>query len=246
MNVYVNFKVRIKHVTYMETIKEEFNGVVYTRCVNAKDVTHRRYYYGKRPNSKRRTLLHRDKWEFYNGKIPEGYHIHHKDENPLNNDLSNLECLSKVDHHKRHAGKAWHAMSDEQRKEQLAKMHEAGKNWHYTPEGIKHHKELAAANLANRVLIEKTCTYCGKKYEVYNALSGRPKFCSPKCRGKVERQKKYNYEKRICIVCNGEFDISKYSGQIACSRACGYKYRTINSPHIANNGFKVRNPQSTV
>lgn len=41
-------------------------------------------------------------WEKHFGKIPTGYHIHHKDKNPLNNDINNLECLSAEDHKKIH------------------------------------------------------------------------------------------------------------------------------------------------
>lgn len=46
--------------------------------------------------------LHRAVWEFYNGKIPKGYHIHHKDENKKNNQIENLECLTKHDHNSLH------------------------------------------------------------------------------------------------------------------------------------------------
>lgn len=70
----------------------EFNGCKYTiRNIG---------YYGKTEGD--RTLLHRDMWEFSNGKIPEGFDIHHKDGNKLNNELSNFECISKSDHKKKH------------------------------------------------------------------------------------------------------------------------------------------------
>ena len=44
--------------------------------------------------------LHRYKYQKEVGKIPEGYDIHHKDGNKLNNAIDNLECLSKADHTK--------------------------------------------------------------------------------------------------------------------------------------------------
>lgn len=46
--------------------------------------------------------LHRAIWMASHGPIPKGCDIHHKDENPLNNDLSNLEMLTKAEHRKRH------------------------------------------------------------------------------------------------------------------------------------------------
>lgn len=53
-------------------------------------------YYGR--TSGKRTLLHRDVWESEVGPIPEGYDIHHKDEDRTNNSIENLECLPKSEH----------------------------------------------------------------------------------------------------------------------------------------------------
>lgn len=47
-------------------------------------------------------VLHRDVWKFYNGEIPKGHHIHHKDGNKSNNHINNLECISSSDHSKLH------------------------------------------------------------------------------------------------------------------------------------------------
>ena len=49
------------------------------------------------------TLLHRKIWEdFYGQKIPEGYVIHHKDENPKNNSIDNLQLMTAEEHIKHH------------------------------------------------------------------------------------------------------------------------------------------------
>ena len=45
---------------------------------------------------------HQYVWEQHNGVIPKGYHIHHIDENKLNNDIKNLELMTESDHHKYH------------------------------------------------------------------------------------------------------------------------------------------------
>lgn len=70
----------------------EFNGNKYT----IRDTG----YYGR--TNKDRTLLHRDMWEFHNGPIPDGWDVHHKDENKLNNVPTNFECLLKADHTRLH------------------------------------------------------------------------------------------------------------------------------------------------
>lgn len=46
--------------------------------------------------------LHRLIYEEEYGKIPDGYHIHHKDGDKLNNNIDNLECLSASNHGKTH------------------------------------------------------------------------------------------------------------------------------------------------
>ena len=65
-------------------------------------------------------LLHRKIWEdFYGQKVPEGYVIHHKDHNPHNNCISNLELMSELEHTRHHhKGK----VLDEDAKERLSKM----------------------------------------------------------------------------------------------------------------------------
>ena len=45
---------------------------------------------------------HRVVWEQANGPIPNAYHIHHKDGDRSNNDLSNLEILSDSEHRHLH------------------------------------------------------------------------------------------------------------------------------------------------
>lgn len=41
-------------------------------------------------------------WKAYNGTIPDGFHIHHKDGDYTNNNISNLELLSPSAHAKLH------------------------------------------------------------------------------------------------------------------------------------------------
>lgn len=50
-------------------------------------------------------LLHRLIYEDRRGKIPEGYYIHHKDGNKLNNSIVNLEALNPYEHKQRHKKK---------------------------------------------------------------------------------------------------------------------------------------------
>ena len=46
-------------------------------------------------NYRKKFLVHRLVYEAFNGKIPEGYTIDHIDQNPLNNNIDNLQCITK-------------------------------------------------------------------------------------------------------------------------------------------------------
>src|SRR5665213_899867 len=58
------------------------------------------YYRTSRKWEKRQ--LHRDVWSATHGPIPPGIIVHHIDGNPSNNDLSNLEGLTRKEHSARH------------------------------------------------------------------------------------------------------------------------------------------------
>lgn len=61
------------------------------------------YKYKRIRLSRTKTIdAHRLVWIKHNGEIPQGFVIHHIDENPLNNSLENLELLSRSVHAKLH------------------------------------------------------------------------------------------------------------------------------------------------
>ena len=47
---------------------------------------------------------HRIVWKRHKGPIPKGMHIHHKDDNKLNNDIDNLELIDPITHRRLHCG----------------------------------------------------------------------------------------------------------------------------------------------
>lgn len=56
-------------------------------------------------NSKRYTKFeHVYVWEKHNGRIPEGFHVHHVNEIKHDNRIENLELLDNVTHRRIHAG----------------------------------------------------------------------------------------------------------------------------------------------
>jgi len=77
-----------------------YDGRTYKRNTSDKYRSHRIYFTRRyQKNGKRlESYLHRVVWEKHNGKIPKDCIIHHKDLNPDNNDISNLECVPEYLH----------------------------------------------------------------------------------------------------------------------------------------------------
>jgi hypothetical protein len=66
----------------------EFNGAKYTLKPTG--------YYAKTNCS--RSLLHRDMWEYHNGKIPSGYDVHHINHDTTDNSIENFQLMTASEH----------------------------------------------------------------------------------------------------------------------------------------------------
>src|SRR4051812_22475800 len=82
--------------------------------------------------------LHRKVWEYHNGEIPAGFHVHHKDHNRSNNEIGNLALISKAEHMSLHSRTP---EAREHQKKQIKYMQELAKAWHKTEEGREFHSK---------------------------------------------------------------------------------------------------------
>ena len=136
--------------------------------------------------------LHRAVWEYHNGDIPKGYHVHHKDGDRSNNDISNLVLMQSSAHLSEH-------MSKEERKAKSredikAAIAEAPK-WHRSKEGKEWHSKHGKAAWETRSIQTYTCTYCGKEYQTKCIYpKGSNHFCHNNCRAAFRRQRIRNGE----------------------------------------------------
>jgi hypothetical protein len=179
-------------------------------------------YKGERYFSRGTKRLHVAVWEYYNGLVPEGFHIHHKDENTWNNSIDNLECINGSEHLSRHIKEK---MQDEEfvkkQREQMDYARIYASKWHGSEEGIEWHREHGRKVAANLQPREFTCLHCGEKF--WKKPIGSIKFCSNKCKSAWRRKQGLDNETRICEICGKEFVVSKYSKARTCSAACGGK-----------------------
>ena len=191
-------------------LKQEFNGKIY------------RLYKGERYFSRGCKRMHVAVWEFFNGKVPKGFHIHHKDNNPHNNEVENLELLEGSFHISKHTkeriqtNKTWF-------NEFVSKGIESAKAWHSSPEGIQWHKEHAAKfNFGSKTFGQFNCKSCNTTFEKQNFDH---QFCSNKCKSKHRRANGCDDVKKICPSCQKEYTVNKYSRGKTCSLKCNWSLR---------------------
>jgi hypothetical protein len=175
------------------------------------------YFYCSPAKGLTTRALHRQIWMDANGAIPKGYHIHHKDGNPFNNNLSNLESICGRKHTSLHAQEA--LKTDPERFVRLAA---AGRpfaaKWHGSEAGIQWHKQNAAnCNFGKREYGEHKCDHCGTCYTKRQSFS---RFCSNACKTKHRNRTGVDNEARTCACCSGTFMVNKYAKTKTCSRKC--------------------------
>lgn len=188
--------------------EQEFNGKVY------------HLYKGERYFSRGRYRLHRVVWEYYNGPIPEGYDVHHKDHNPQNNDISNLVCIPTAKHRQEHLPEIKEWQATEQGQRHLAEIRDLAAEWHRSPEGRAWHSEHAKGK--RPLQFRLVCQCCGKEF--FSAKSNA-KYCSNNCKSKARRDAGADNITRTCPVCGKDFTANKYGKSITCSLSCSAVYR---------------------
>lgn len=125
--------------------------------------------------------LHRDVWAVAFGPIPKGCHIHHKDSDPKNNLLTNLECLPASLHlsagtTKRNATRTVHFTHEARAKASAWHRSEEGRLWHR-----RHMDRVKTWTKWKRV--PKDCPFCKKEFQAVQRNSGYSQiYCSEKCK----------------------------------------------------------------
>jgi len=193
----------------------QFNGRWYRRYPNARSESDRRYFARSccAADGRRGVIrLHRDVWEFHHGPLPEGWHVHHIDENTLNNDVSNLCAMPGSEHLSQH-GQSQSPELLARRREHMARLRPLAAEWHRSEAGRVWHAQHGKAVAAMRQPKPGTCEQCGKAYE-----SKRPvRFCGNNCKSKWRRAAGLDDVERPCAKCGAGFITNRYSGVRYCA-----------------------------
>lgn len=156
-------------------------------------------------------------WVYKNhhGAIEKGFHIHHKDGDKSNNDISNLEKLSSFDHLSLHSSKA------ENRKrssEWCNNIRHLTKAWHASEEGKEWHRQHALNMGFGRISRVCQCENCSITYTCFKLSNSR--FCSNNCKSSWRRKSGVDNIMISCPKCNQNFLKNKYAKTRNCSRKC--------------------------
>ena len=197
-----------------------FNGIRYRRYPES-EIRSDRVYFSTNRNGKTESL-HVAIWEHENGKVPEGFHIHHKDGNPLNNNIENLECIDGKIHISEHSKKYFEENKTDIL-EKLEKIRPLTKEWHASEEGIKWHSENAKKSYEKREPKKYNCIYCNAEFESTKYYNN--KFCSNNCKSAYRRLLGVDDVYTVCDFCGKEYKVNKYNISETCSRSCANRLR---------------------
>ena len=167
--------------------------------------------------------LHRYIYEFYNGKLPDGYDVHHKDFDKNNNNLSNLVALPKSEHVKIHMSNLSEERLQKMRDNIAENVRPKASEWHGSKEGREWHK-VHYEQMKDKLHQKHTfvCKNCGKEFD-----ASRKGFCSNACKSAYRRKLGVDNVTRKCALCGKEFNVNKYAKIRCCSHDCSVRLMSI-------------------
>ena len=227
----------LPQVEIIDETHQKFNGITYNQS-NAPRMKGRYF---------KLLSLHRMVWTCYNGEIPDGYDIHHKDFDKNNNDISNLEALPKAVHmslHARENGSKTHKNRGKFICVNCGEEYEADNNGH----NLYCSKKCLEEYKKNVLYAEtRTCVNCGKNFSAYRY--GHQKFCCHECSVEYVKQNSGS-EKRNCQVCGKEIIVTRHESKrhLYCSVECqrqGSSRRIIKICKICGREYSVKLSKGT-
>ncbi|MBR4384122.1 MAG: HNH endonuclease [Selenomonadaceae bacterium] len=167
-------------------------------------------------------------WRYYNGDIPEGYDIHHIDENKDENNITNFQLLTRAEHSKTHREN----FQMPPRKAETFQCEICGRYFESVSCGRNRYCSVHCRNIAvknaEHYKETRTCVVCGKPFSI--SKFSDTTCCSYSCAQKLgwaHRKENQPPKKRVCAYCGKEFETysarAKYCSRLCKNRACRNK-----------------------
>lgn len=183
----------------------------------------KRFYKDKKGYYVNSMPIHAQRWVWINhfGTIPDNMDVHHKDGDKSNNEIENLEIISRSDHLKKHWKEGSYDL--DQRRKQLSEA----RLWLKTPQGKKKQAINTKNSWEKRKLspYKKICIGCEISFESYQKWG---KHCNSSCYAKWRRKNKIGFIEKKCWICDKVYSIEKSSKIRTCGKECGTKLQIIN------------------
>ena len=197
----------------MRTERVVYKGTPYRRYPDSASYSDRRYFRASYNTEHGTRYLHRSVWEDANGEIPPGYHVHHKDGDPANNVIGNLELREGRNH------RPETVLNRPSDLVHLANIRPLSVEWHRSEQGRKWHVKHAREAYKKRVPRQAVCDQCGASFEdISRRVTDR--FCSNKCKSAWRRAQGLDDIVIVCENCRKTFSRNKYDRVRFCSYRC--------------------------
>jgi hypothetical protein len=162
-------------------------------------------------------------WKHHHSLIPNGYHIHHRNENKSDNRIENLELIEASRHLSIHSSKP---ENKERVRKLVDKIRPLTKAWHASEEGIKWHKQHAKEmGFGQNPMVDYVCDQCAKPYQSNVPSKNHSRFCSNNCKSAWRRAQKKDVVIKQCFHCGKDFESHKYNKTLCCGRMCAAQMR---------------------
>lgn len=160
--------------------------------------------------------LHRAVWKRERGPIPAGFDVHHKNEDPADCAVGNLELRSKEDHGRLHG----HQRDKDELRALLAAARPAAADANRALAGTDAAADRSRRGMLSRPMQRYRCVQCEGEYEA-RAGSVRRGFCGAKCQQAARRASGVDNEQRVCAHCDQPFTANKHTATRYCGKRCG-------------------------
>lgn len=169
--------------------------------------------------------LHRQIWIDHHGEIPEGHIIHHKDGNPLNNEIGNLEAMPRGEHAKMHAAQPEiKRLMREAGHRQTGRIVAALTEWRKTPEAKLVYSENGKSQSTR--LVKQLAKWREENPEKAKAM----------CAAGAKKAFNISARELVCICCGTTF-VSTHRAARYCENGC-YKWVKIQRNSAKKKGLQ--------
>jgi len=202
-------------MTFMKSNTQTFDGIKFR-------LDSRNGYYWS-VSKKFHKSMHRYVWEFYHGRIQEGYEIHHIDGDASNNEITNLKCCKIHEHRREHQEHKVGVVSNG--KCVVCGVDLKNKCGVFCSSSCKQRY----AREHSYYKVKKVCICCGNEFMTSKYRIAET--CSARCTNIIRQRRIVESKPTMkCVICGKMYTPQPNKKNHTCSLKCTAKLWEINNP----------------